>query len=179
MEDAGKSTLLNLLGGLDSPTSGTIRVNGRDISTLTNNELADYRAATVGFVFQFYNLIPTLTVYENVALVNLCLRLADKAAIGDTIEFSPYGSEETYKVKVAGYVRSLMSECIMMTDEYAAGIGLDYHIGSIYTDRASESIEESSLISGKQDKDMIMDTYDTFWVPNMLILRSVSRGTAP
>lgn len=66
---AGKSTLLNMLGGLDSPTSGTIVVNGRDISTLTNNELADYRASTVGFVFQFYNLIPTLTVQENVALV--------------------------------------------------------------------------------------------------------------
>lgn len=67
---AGKSTLLNMLGGLDSPTSGKITVNGRDISTLNNNELADYRASTVGFVFQFYNLIPTLTVYENVALVN-------------------------------------------------------------------------------------------------------------
>ncbi len=67
---AGKSTLLNLLGGLDSPTQGTITVNGRDISTLSDNELADYRAATVGFVFQFYNLIPTLTVYENVALVS-------------------------------------------------------------------------------------------------------------
>lgn len=66
---AGKSTLLNMLGGLDSPTSGTIKVNGRDISALSNDELADYRAATVGFVFQFYNLIPTLTVYENVALV--------------------------------------------------------------------------------------------------------------
>ncbi len=66
---AGKSTLLNLLGGLDSPTGGTITVNGRDISSLSNNELADYRAATVGFVFQFYNLIPTLTVQENVALV--------------------------------------------------------------------------------------------------------------
>ena len=66
---AGKSTLLNMLGGLDSPTEGTITVNGRDISTLTNNELADYRASTVGFVFQFYNLIPTLTVQENVALV--------------------------------------------------------------------------------------------------------------
>ena len=66
---AGKSTLLNMLGGLDSPTNGTITVNGRDISTLTNNELADYRASTVGFVFQFYNLIPTLTVQENVALV--------------------------------------------------------------------------------------------------------------
>lgn len=66
---AGKSTLLNLLGGLDSPTSGKIVVCGKDISTLSNNELADYRAATVGFVFQFYNLIPTLTVHENVALV--------------------------------------------------------------------------------------------------------------
>ena len=66
---AGKSTLLNMLGGLDSPTNGTIHVNGKDISTLSQNELADYRASTVGFVFQFYNLIPTLTVQENVALV--------------------------------------------------------------------------------------------------------------
>ncbi|MCM1367387.1 MAG: ABC transporter ATP-binding protein [Roseburia sp.] len=66
---AGKSTLLNLLGGLDSPTSGTITVDGKDISTLSDNELSEYRAAKVGFVFQFYNLIPTLTVYENIALV--------------------------------------------------------------------------------------------------------------
>lgn len=66
---AGKSTLLNMLGGLDSPSSGTITVDGRDIQSLSNNELADYRASKVGFVFQFYNLVPTLTVYENVALV--------------------------------------------------------------------------------------------------------------
>ncbi len=66
---AGKSTLLNLLGGLDSPTCGTITVNGKDISKLSGDELADYRASTVGFVFQFYNLIPTLTVKENVELV--------------------------------------------------------------------------------------------------------------
>ena len=67
---AGKSTLLNLLGGLDSPTSGQIIVDGKDISTLTSDELAANRAVTVGFVFQFYNLIPTLTVKENVELVN-------------------------------------------------------------------------------------------------------------
>jgi putative ABC transport system ATP-binding protein len=67
---AGKSTLLNLLGGLDSPSEGRIKVSGADISKLTDNELADYRASTVGFVFQFYNLIPTLTVYENVKLVS-------------------------------------------------------------------------------------------------------------
>ncbi len=67
---AGKSTLLNMLGGLDSPTEGTITVNDKDISKLSDNELADFRASTVGFVFQFYNLIPTLTVYENVELVS-------------------------------------------------------------------------------------------------------------
>lgn len=66
---AGKSTLLNLIGGLDSPTSGNIIVDGEDISTLSNDALADYRAKTIGFVFQSYNLIPTLTVYENIALV--------------------------------------------------------------------------------------------------------------
>lgn len=66
---AGKSTLLNLLGGLDNPTNGKIIVEGNDISKLSNNELADFRAKTVGFVFQSYNLIPTLTVYENVSLV--------------------------------------------------------------------------------------------------------------
>ncbi len=66
---AGKSTLLNMLGGLDSPTSGKIFVMGNDISNLTNDELSDYRAQTVGFVFQSYNLIPTLTVFENIALV--------------------------------------------------------------------------------------------------------------
>ena len=67
---AGKSTLLNLLGGLDSPSEGTITVSGSDISKLNDNDLTDYRASTVGFVFQFYNLIPTLTVYENVELVS-------------------------------------------------------------------------------------------------------------
>ncbi len=66
---AGKSTMLNLLGGLDSPTEGKIYVEGQDISTLTDDQLAEYRAEKVGFVFQFYNLVPTLTVHENVALV--------------------------------------------------------------------------------------------------------------
>lgn len=67
---AGKSTLLNLIGGLDNPTSGKIIVDNIDISSFNENELADYRANTVGFIFQFYNLIPTLTVKENVDLVS-------------------------------------------------------------------------------------------------------------
>ena len=67
---AGKSTLLNLLGGLDTPTNGKITVDGNDIANLNSDQLAEYRASKVGFIFQFYNLIPTLTVLENISLVN-------------------------------------------------------------------------------------------------------------
>ncbi len=65
---AGKSTVLNMLGGMDSPTEGRISVNGREISGMSDDELSDYRAEDIGFIFQFYNLIPTMTAYENVAL---------------------------------------------------------------------------------------------------------------
>jgi putative ABC transport system ATP-binding protein len=63
---SGKSTLLNLIGGLDRPTSGHVRVNGVDLGTLSPGQLADFRRHTIGFVFQFYNLIPSLTARENV-----------------------------------------------------------------------------------------------------------------
>ena len=65
---AGKSTVLNMLGGMDRPTSGKITVNGRELSGLSDRELSKYRADTIGFIFQFYNLLPTLTAYEIVAL---------------------------------------------------------------------------------------------------------------
>ena len=66
---AGKSTLLNLLGGLDSTTSGQIIVNGEHVENFNDNELTKYRAKNVGFIFQFYNLIPNLTAIENVELM--------------------------------------------------------------------------------------------------------------
>lgn len=94
--------------------------------------------------------------------VYLCLRQKDTAKIGDTISFSPYGSEKTYQVKVAGYFRSLVSECIVMTDSYADSIGLEYHINTIYTKEAAEDIAHSAVISGKQDKETMMESYDTF-----------------
>lgn len=66
---SGKSTMLNMLGGLDSPDEGVLKIDGREISGLRNKELTDYRRAGVGFVFQFYNLIPDLTVKENIEVV--------------------------------------------------------------------------------------------------------------
>jgi putative ABC transport system ATP-binding protein len=65
---SGKSTLLNLVAGIDKPSSGTIEIGGVDIATLSEGELADWRAANVGFIFQFYNLMPVLTAFENVEL---------------------------------------------------------------------------------------------------------------
>lgn len=66
---AGKSTLLNMLGGMDSPTSGSITVDGTDISGMRERALTQYRRNSIGFVFQFYNIIPNLTILENVEMV--------------------------------------------------------------------------------------------------------------
>ncbi|MBQ9120857.1 MAG: ABC transporter ATP-binding protein [Clostridia bacterium] len=70
---AGKTTLLNMLGGMDTVTSGTVLFDGRDVSRLSGRELVEYRRHDVGFVFQFYNLVPNLTALENVEIAaQLC-----------------------------------------------------------------------------------------------------------
>ncbi len=66
---AGKSTVLNMLGGMDTPDEGQVIVDGKEVSAMNDSELSSYRADTIGFIFQFYNLIPGLTAFENVALV--------------------------------------------------------------------------------------------------------------
>ncbi len=75
---SGKTTLLNLIAGIDRPDSGFIRVGGVDITALSETELAGWRAASVGFIFQFYNLIPVLTAFENVELPLLLTGLSKK-----------------------------------------------------------------------------------------------------
>ncbi len=75
---SGKSTLLNLIAGIDKADGGTIRVAGTDITRLSEGELAAWRAANVGFIFQFYNLMPVLTAFENVELPLLLTGLSRK-----------------------------------------------------------------------------------------------------
>ena len=65
---SGKSTLLNLIAGIDKPNAGTIHIGGINIATLSEGELADWRAANVGFIFQFYNLLPVLSAFDNIEL---------------------------------------------------------------------------------------------------------------
>jgi putative ABC transport system ATP-binding protein len=73
---SGKSTLLNLIAGIDKPSGGSLRIDGLEISTLSEADLADWRATHVGFIFQFYNLMPVLTAFENVELPLLLTRLS-------------------------------------------------------------------------------------------------------
>ena len=94
--------------------------------------------------------------------VYLCLRLKDKANIGDEIEFSPYGSKDTYKAKVLGYNRSVMTESVTMTEALADRLGIEYSISSIYTDKETDEIKSSDLIAGKQDKTQLMETFNSF-----------------
>ena len=106
---ARKSTILNLLGGMDRPSSGEIIVNGVDISKLSDFELTEYRAKEIGFVFQFYNLISTLTAYENVELMQNLIKNKVKAQeILDSVGLS--GCENKFPNQLSGGEQLLRSE---------------------------------------------------------------------
>lgn len=76
---AGKSTVLNMLGGMDQPSEGIVTVAGKEISSMNDKQLGSYRANVIGFIFQFYNLLPSLTAYENIALVKRIVKNAGDA----------------------------------------------------------------------------------------------------
>ncbi|CEI72666.1 MULTISPECIES: ABC transporter ATP-binding protein [Romboutsia] len=94
---SGKSTFLHLVGGLERPSSGTIKVDGKDICCLSDKELAKYRRQKVGFVFQQYNLIPVLNVAENIELpVKLDNRKVDKEYINDLMDLLGISDRKTH-----------------------------------------------------------------------------------
>ncbi len=160
-DNADAIKLAEKLGG-DWQASAGISYEGNNVTL----EIYDAERDLIRFVDEENKL---MNLSDNG--VYLCMRLKDTAKIGDIIEFSPYGSEETYEVKVAGYFRSLMTETIVMTDTYAEEVEIPYHISTIYTNEASESIKQTALIVGKQDKYTIMETYDTFMdIMNMMVL---------
>lgn len=157
-----------------------------DILSLCNSVNGDWQSSmgisynAETYTLEIYhndnNLIQTINEDNEVITleddgVYLCSRLKDTAKIGDTIEISPYGSEDTYKVKVAGYIRSLVTECIVMSSDFADEIGIDYTITAIYTNKEQGEIGASSVISGMSDKDKLMDSYDSFMgLMNLMIV---------
>jgi putative ABC transport system ATP-binding protein len=99
---SGKTTLLNMLGGLDRPSSGTIRFAGENIENLSESKLSAWRAANVGFIFQFYNLMPTMSASANVGLPLLLTRLNGsqrKERIKTALEIVGLGDRASHKPK--------------------------------------------------------------------------------
>ena len=98
---AGKTTLLNMLGGMDTITSGKITFDSRDVSNLTKSELVEYRRHDVGFVFQFYNLIPNLTALENVEIAaQLCKNPIDAKTALELVDLSD--RENNFPAELSG-----------------------------------------------------------------------------
>jgi putative ABC transport system ATP-binding protein len=138
---SGKTTLLNLLGGIDSPTRGRIVIDGEDISTYDQRQLTLFRRRKVGFVFQFFNLIPTLDAQENVEFAlelarrdgtPLALKAADllrAVGLGERMTHFPYqlSGGEQQRVAVA---RALAKDPVMILGDEPTG-NLDYRTGKL------------------------------------------------
>ncbi len=129
---SGKSTMLNLLGGLDRPTKGQYILRGKDVATLTDDELSAIRNSLIGFIFQSFNLIPQYTVLENIEVplhyrpgypaISLkdrrwCEELADRVGLGDRMDHRPYQLSGGQQQRVA-IARALVNDpAIIMADE--------------------------------------------------------------
>ncbi len=126
---AGKSTLLQLLGALDSPDAGSIRFNGSEIGTMTDEQQSTFRRHQVGFIFQFFNLLPTLTAWENVALPRLldgkklrqvrsdAVRLLNLVGLGNRIEHRPAELSGGQMQRVAVARALMMDPPLILADE--------------------------------------------------------------
>ncbi len=161
------TTKVNLIDDADTAKAkALVRELGGDWESLSGISL-DGDTVTLDVVHNPHNYLNVIDESNNrISLsdegVYLCLRLKDKASIGDEISFSPYGSKETYTAKVVGYNRSVMTESVTMTDTLADRLGIDYRVSSVYTDRPADEINNSDLISGKQDKQQLMETFNSF-----------------
>ena len=126
---AGKSTMLQLLGALDSPDSGSIQFNGTEIATMTDEQQSTFRRHQVGFVFQFFNLLPTLTAWENVALPMLldgkrlrgvrsnAVALLDRVGLGDRVDHRPAELSGGQMQRVAVARALMMDPPLILADE--------------------------------------------------------------
>ena len=147
---SGKTTLLNIIGGLDTPTSGKVLVDGQEVSKLVEPELTQYRREKVGFIFQFFNLVPTLTAEENVALVGELAGNAEEAAdllerggLGERLEYYPaeLSGGEQQRVAIA---RALIKRPYLLLGDEPTG-NLDYETGLMVLQLIRDISDESDL----------------------------------
>ncbi|MRR09323.1 ABC transporter ATP-binding protein [bacterium] len=176
---SGKSTLLNLLAGIDKADSGSIRVGGVEITTLDETGLARWRAVNVGFIFQFYNLIPVLTAFENVELPLLLTRLSGKerrahvetalrvVGLADRMEHYPGQLSGGQQQRVAIARAVVTDPAILVADEPT---------GDLDRQSASEILTLMDRLNRESGKTVVMVTHDPRAADKARSIRHLEKG---
>jgi len=160
---SGKTTLLNLLGGLDKPTAGTVTVGGAELSAMSNSQLSRWRSTHVGFIFQFYNLLPVLTALRNVELPLLLTDFGAKerlkrasialdiVGLADRAKHYPRALSGGQEQRVA-IARAIVSDpSLLLCDEPT---------GDLDRDTADEILRLLQELNSKHGKTIVMVTHD-------------------
>lgn len=176
---SGKTTLLNLIAGIDKPDSGKVLVAGTDLGALSESQLAGWRARHVGFVFQFYNLIPVLTAFENVEMPLMLTRLSKrerrdhvKAALeivglGDRMQHKPRQLSGGQEQRVA-IARAVVSDpTLILADEPT---------GDLDKDSAKEVLTLLDRLNTEFMKTIIMVTHDPHAAEKAHVIHHVEKG---
>jgi putative ABC transport system ATP-binding protein len=176
---SGKTTLLNLVAGIDKPSNGIITVNGTEISSLGESALAKWRANNVGFIFQFYNLIPVLTAFENVELPLLLTKLSkaqrkkqvetalDLVGLGDRMHHSPKQLSGGQEQRVA-IARAIVTDPVLLVADEPTG-DLDRH-------SAEEILTLMERLNKEFQKTIIMVTHDPHAAERAKLIKHLEKG---
>ncbi|EDZ66802.1 ABC transporter, ATP-binding protein, putative [Nitrosococcus oceani AFC27] len=176
---SGKSTLLNLVAGIDTPDGGSLIVNGIDITTLSEGALAQWRAEHVGFIFQFYNLMPVLTAFENVELPLLLTALSRKerrehvelvlAIVGLRDRMDHYPSQLS-----GGQQQRVAIARAVVTDPTL--IVADEPTGDLDRESAREILNLLQQLNRELHKTVIMVTHDELAAKRAHVIRHLDKG---
>ena len=176
---SGKSTLLNLIGGLDTPTSGSIEVDGERLDTLNSKALSKWRASHIGFIFQFYNLLPVLTAFRNVELPLLLTKLS--------------GSERKQHVETALNIVSLEDRSSHKPSELSGGqqqrvaiaralvsdpdiLVCDEPTGDLDRGTATEILQLLQILNRDHGKTILMVTHDPMAAESAKRILNLDKG---
>jgi putative ABC transport system ATP-binding protein len=176
---SGKTTLLNLIAGIDRPDSGSVSVAGTDVAKLTESQLAKWRATNIGFVFQFYNLIPVLTAFENVELPLLLTSLSKSqrrahvetalalVGLSDRMDHSPRQLSGGQEQRVA-IARAIATDPqILVADEPT---------GDLDRKSAEEILTLLERLNREHKKTIVMVTHDPHAAERAHIVRHLDKG---
>lgn len=160
---SGKTTLLNLIAGIDRPTEGKITISGTDIAKMSESNLAKWRSANIGFIFQFYNLIPVLTAFENVELPLLLTKLKRDerkkhvetaltiVGLGDRMHHSPKQLSGGQEQRVA-IARAIVTDPLILV--------ADEPTGDLDKNSATEILNLMEKLNKEYKKTIVMVTHD-------------------